>query len=105
MRGLRAGRLAGGWENGGTGERVDEQRGELRQAACGRIRACGHVGCVLRTCVRRERWGEPTFLSRLVAVAASQCEAPARAGVEEEISPPRLKLDIRLTCVRVSQLG
>ena len=55
--------------------------------------------------LKGERWGEPTFLSRLVAVAASQCEAPARAGVEEEISPPRLKLDIRLTCVRVRQPG
>ena len=56
-------------------------------------------------CPRSQRRGEPTFLSRLVAVAASQCEAPARAGVEEEISPPRLKLDIRLTCVRVRQPG
>ena len=104
MLGWWAGGLLSGWENGGAGERVGERKWEVRQAGAGgsgrvRVRACP-VCCM---CLRG-RGGELTFAvktgrSHCLAI----CEAPARAGVEAGISPPRLKLDISLTCVRVRQ--
>ena len=104
MLGWWAGGLVGGWENGGEGERVGERRWEIRQAGAGgggRVWACP-VCCV----GLRGRGGELTLVvktgrSRCLAI----CETPARAGVEEGIYPPRLKLGISLTCVRVRQPG
>ena len=72
--------------------RVGEHRVGVRQASCGRRCACAGMSgvCVLRACSGRGG-GAHLLVSRLVAVAASQCEAPARAGVEEGVSPSSLQ--------------
>ena len=78
MLGLRAGVLAGRWENGGTGERVGEHRGGVRQAACGRRCACAGMSgvCVLRACVQ----GEGGEAHLLVKTGRSRCLAMRGPG-------------------------
>jgi hypothetical protein len=96
MRHERMGWQASGW--------VSEGGKSGRQARARRwAHACAGMSGVL--CVFEGKGGG-TFVvktgrSRCLAI----CEAPARAGVEEGISPPRLMLDICLTCVRVRQPG